>query len=626
MQSRSLASVLLAVASLLPAAPTQTPPRTLDELQSAIAQALRDTHTPGAGLAIVTRDQIIFAGGIGKADIAANRPAAATTLFRIGSVSKAFASLSILELAEQGRLSLNDPVRQYAPEIAYQNPWEAGDPIRIVHLLEHTTGWDDLHLAEYASNDPKPLTLFEGLAYHPDSRTSRWRPGTRMAYCNAGPPVAAYIVEKVTGRRFEDYVQENLFAPLHMDTASYFYTPAVRQSLTTLYTSDGAHTTYYWHIAVRPSGAINASPRDMANYVRFYLNRGAVDGVAVVKPESIERMEHPESTMAARDGLRAGYGLSNYTTIDDRGFVWHGHNGGIAGGLTEMAYLPEAGVGYAYMINATNGDAFGRIHKLVTAFLTRDLPAPALPAAPPASTALAEQYAGWYELASPRVQASYFNDRIMGLSRLSLRGQTLVLAPLQGTARTYVPVSARLWRETIQPVPALALISDRRDGRFIQARGATWAMISAWEAYGEIGGVALIALLLATAVLYALYWLPARMLHRLRPLAGARLYLSVRALPLLAILLVAAAFGIIALAGDMPFARLGAVTAWSLSIFVLTILFAVTSLAALAQAWRGRHWPIRRGVLLHSLLVAAACVALAIYLAYWGMIGFRTWA
>ena len=143
------------------------------------------------------------------------------TLFRIGSISKGFAALSILKLVEQGKLTLNDTVRSLVPEIQFQNPWEATDPVRVVHLLEHTTGFDDMALKDYANNDPKPLTLKEGLDFNPATRVSRWRPGSRYAYCNSGPPIAAYIVEKITGQRFEDYVEENFFRPLHMDSASY---------------------------------------------------------------------------------------------------------------------------------------------------------------------------------------------------------------------------------------------------------------------------------------------------------------------------------------------------------------------------------------------------------------------
>jgi hypothetical protein len=121
------------------------------------------------------------------------------------------------------------------------------------------------------------------------------------------------------------------------------------------------------------------------------------------------------------------------------------------------------------------------------------------------------------------------------------------------------------------------------------------------------------------------YWIPALLLRRLRPLPGGRLCLSVRALPLIAILLLLATFGIFALAGDGSIDRLGNVSAWSVSICVLTILFALTSLMALIQAWRARHWAVRHGVWIHSLLVAAACTAITIYLASWGIIGLRTW-
>ena len=92
--------------------------------------------------------------GLGLSDVASNRATTADTLFRIGSTSKAFASLSLLLLADQGKLSLEDPVHKLAPDVWYQNRWEATDPIRVVNLVEHTTGWDDMHLREYAKQAP----------------------------------------------------------------------------------------------------------------------------------------------------------------------------------------------------------------------------------------------------------------------------------------------------------------------------------------------------------------------------------------------------------------------------------------------------------------------------------------
>jgi CubicO group peptidase (beta-lactamase class C family) len=178
---------------------------------------------------------------------------------------------------------------------------------------------------------------------------------TRMAYCHSGPAVAAYLVEKLTGQRFEDYETQNFFAPIGMNSATFFQAPS--PVLTTLYRPDGKTPFPYWNILYRPAGAINASAKDMAAYVQFYLNRGTVSGTQVIPASSIDRMEIPTRTWAAKEGLETGYGLSDYWSIHD-GFVYHGHNGGVAGGLTEVAYLPDYGVSYFYSINAGNGDAF----------------------------------------------------------------------------------------------------------------------------------------------------------------------------------------------------------------------------------------------------------------------------
>jgi len=196
----------------------QKQPQSIDELRQQLEKVLAEAHTPGLSVAVVHRDRPEWIAGLGKAEVVSGRATTAETLFRIGSTSKGFASLSILMLADQGKLSLNDPVHKLAPEVWFENRWEASDPVRVVHLLEHTTGWDDIHLREYAKDAPGRMGLREALDYDHHSRTSRWRPGTRMAYCNSGPAVAAYIVEKLTGQRFEDFVEQNFFRPRDEDS------------------------------------------------------------------------------------------------------------------------------------------------------------------------------------------------------------------------------------------------------------------------------------------------------------------------------------------------------------------------------------------------------------------------
>jgi len=180
MLSQSLMSVLLVLVLCLQATgalaqnkkdDTSKPAQSIAELRQQLEKILADSHTPGVSVAIVHRDGPEWVAGLGKSNVAANQAATEETLFRIGSTSKAFASLSILKLANEGKLSLQDPVHKLVPEIWFENRWEATDPVRVVDLLEHTTGWDDMHLPEYAK-DAKGMTLREGLDYYHHSRIS----------------------------------------------------------------------------------------------------------------------------------------------------------------------------------------------------------------------------------------------------------------------------------------------------------------------------------------------------------------------------------------------------------------------------------------------------------------------
>ena len=600
----------------------QKPAQSIAELQQQLEKLLKDTHTPGVSVAIVHRDGPEWIAGLGESDVARHRATTPDTLFRIGSTSKAFASLSILMLAEQGKLSLDDPVRKLAPEVWFENRWEASDPVRVVNLLEHTTGWDDMHLHEYAVDAPPSLGLREALDSYHRSRISRWPPGTRMAYCNSGPPVAAYIVEKITHQRFEDFVQQNLFLAIGMKTATYF--PPPEGSATTLYHPDGKTPYPYWNIVYRPAGSINASARDMAAYVQFYLNRGKLNGVQIVTAPDIDRMENPASTWAAKDGLKSGYGLSNYWSIHD-GFVYHGHDGGVNGGLTEMAYMPEYGVGYFYSINSGNGDAFSRAGKTIRAYVTAKLQKPALPpvaSLPPG----AAEWAGWYEPDSPRIEMTQFLERVAGLSVVSLKDGKLLISSLGGRNETFLPVSGRQFRyapkkDSLEPAATLALLTPNTEGRFIEAGTVVFKQIPTWLAILEIVLTAFVALSVVSILIYAPLWILGGLSRkRRRPQERA-----MRVWPLLAVLSLVSVVVIFILCGNDLIERLGNRTAWSMALFLVTIMFAVASGASAIALWRAPAGAVRRGVRGYSMVVAVALLITTAYLAYWGVIGLRTW-
>ena len=622
-------SVPLLVGSLLVSAcfaqakkdDTPKPAQSIAELRQQLEKILADTHTPGVSVAIVHRDGPEWVAGLGKSNVAANQPATEETLFRIGSTSKAFASLSILKLVNEGKLSLLDPVHKLVPEIWFENRWEATDPVRVVDLLEHTTGWDDMHLREYAK-DAKGMTLREGLDYDHNSRTSRWRPGTRMAYCNSGPAVAAYIVEKITGQRFEDYVTQNFFLPIGMKTATYFEEPSPQ--LTTLYHPDGKTPYPYWNILLRPAGAINASAKDMAAYVQFYLNRGTVGSVQVMPSASIDRMETPTRTWQAQEGLKAGYGLSNYTSFYD-GFEYHGHNGGVDGGITDMSYMPEYGVGYFYSVNSANGLAFGKIGDAIRAYITRSLQRQPVPAAGqlPAN---AQEYAGWYEPASPRSELNYFLERLLGISRVRFGGGNLLLANIGQIDQPFVPISGSQFRylpkkDHPEPVATAILLAPNDEGRFVFI-GGTLKRIPTWFVISEAVLVLWFLLAFVSILLYAPFWIIGGFFKKRRRPAERMM----RLWPLIAVLSLLAFVGLVILSSNDGIARLGHMTIWSFGIFLATLIFAGASLVSAVALWLARNKEIRRSVRWFSIAVTTALLIAAVYLTYWGVIGIRTWA
>jgi CubicO group peptidase (beta-lactamase class C family) len=614
-----LAIVCLAADKEQPPKPAQSIP----ELQQQLEKILKDNRVPGVSVAIVKRDGPEWIAGVGLADVASKTPVTADTRFRIGSTSKAFASLSILKLANEGKVSLTDPVHKLAPEVWFENPWEATHPVLVVDLLEHTAGWDDIHLREFAKDAPASMSLREGLDYGHASRVSRWPPGTRMAYCNSGPPVAAYIVEKITGKRFEDYVQENFFDPMGMKTASYFQTPAPS---TTLYHDDGKTPFPYWNILLRPAGSINASANDMAAYVAFYLNRGTVNGMEVMPAASIDRMENPTRTWAAQEGLKAGYGLSNYWSANE-GFVYHGHDGGVNGGLTEMAYMPEYGVGYFYSINSGNGDAFDKIGKAIRAYMTRGLTKPAVP---PQGTLPddAASYAGWYEPDSPRIQMFYFLERLLGMVRVHFGDGKMLVWPVVGMKNeVFLPVSGRQFRKVFEkdppnPVATVMLLTPDVEGRFIETSIGTRTLkrVPTWLAMVEIVLTLFAALAMVSVVLYAPFWMLGGISKkRRRPQERA-----MRWWPLIAVLSLTGAVALIAVSGPDVITRMGELTVWSGGVFFLTLVFAAAAVLCVVAVWRGHE--ARKWVKRFSVAVALALVIATAYLAYWGVIGLRTWA
>lgn len=595
------------------------------QLRAEIEAILKETRTPAASVAVIRDSRIEWAAGLGTAEVATGRKADADTLFRIGSVSKGLVALAALKLQEEGRLDLNAPLASLAPELPCKNPWETTDPVRFVHLLEHTAGWHDAPLRAFAWDPPEEVTMAECVELTRSARVARWKPGTRYAYSNVGPAMAAYVIEKLTGERFEDYIHRTWLVPLGMADASYFGTPEVRQRSAVGYHRDGGAPYPYWKIAMRPAGSLNVSPRAMANYVLFHVQRGLRNGVALLSEASMQRMETPTTTYAARQGLRAGYGLGNYASVQD-GWLYHGHEGDALGSRTEMNYLPDAGVGYAFTINSDDGGAFSRVSHALQTYVTRSLVKPAPVAAVPLPAGV-EKYAGWYEPINPRIALYRGFERWNGSMLLRVEGDALEMTHFSNPTRVlrYVHCGGQLLRGADEPVPTLALLRDSAEGTLIQegAYGTTWRRVPLAALRVRIALAIATLLVLATVPVVAAVWLFRRALGR--PVPGPTLRL--RLFPLLAVLALVGMVGFYFGALDIrpAIARFGRLTPWSGGLFLCSVLVPLGALGGLVEVWRLRRQPINRGLWWYSLVASLAAALASAYLAECGLLAVRTW-
>jgi CubicO group peptidase (beta-lactamase class C family) len=597
-------------------------PQTVAELQTEIEKILRETRTPGAAVALVSRDGTEWATGLGLADVASQRPATAQTLFRLGSVSKEFVALAALKLQEEGKLKLTDPVRQWLPECPIENPWEATDPVRLVHLLEHTSGVPDWRGPAWAHNDPKPVTTAEALAFEPGNRFVRWRPGSRSAYTNYGAMLAAAVVEQAAGQRFEDYVRENFFTPLGMKTASYFLTPGVEQAGATSYRRRDGQPLPYWHLVYRPAGAISASAEDMANYLRFHLQRGRVAGRRILGEESMNRLEVPGTLPAAQAGVTTGYGLFNEAT-SNQGYVEHGHRGGVDGAVALFGYIPELGVGRAVMINTDNVRALMRIWGAVDSYLMRDVSPVKLPPGVPLPDELQRSLPGYYMNIAPR-DSDHLGlfEHYGSLRKVDADAQGLAFrAPLGNRPTRWIPVSEKLFRLETAAKPAMALIRDENGETLLQYDLMTYRRISPLRVWVPMVGFPVSFLLALSSLLFAVIWGLRKAVGRL-PNPGPW---SVRLWPLLGAAALVGCFWVYFAAESRGFALLGKPNLWTIGMMLTSLLLPLGALGSVLAVWRHRRAPMNRWAYWHAVLVTVGLVFLAGFFFSWGLVGVRMW-
>jgi hypothetical protein len=360
----------------------------------------------------------------------------------------------------------------------------------------------------------------------------------------------------------------------------------------------------------------------LAKLVQFLLRRGKAGDAQLLKPESILRMETPETTLAAKNGLRLGYGLANYSSVDG-GVVTHGHNGGIDGFLSSYRYMPEQNWGFVILLNSTSsGHALTETNRLAIDFLSKDFPKPKQAAFNPSASEL-ERLTGYYAPRAPRNQIFGFLDALAGGTRIRLTNGKLMRSGLFGEFEPLLCVGRNLFRGENDPEATIIFFTSESGDMAVTSNGLAGIPYSERSSlaipFFRIAALTLCLSLMLTTLPFALIWIVLKLAGAMKDVR----HLSVRVLPLLATLtLLLTPICFTQLSGT----HVGTFNLWTFGIFLGTFFFPLLSMAGLFLALRVPKQEIHHGVRIHSLLASSACCVMTGFLLSWHLFALRFWA
>ncbi len=436
------------------------PDNGLENIAARIADIRSQSGMASAYLLMVDKHQILLHKGFGIRAWDDPRPITDQDYYRLGSISKAFTGLALLKAEQQGCLKLTDPVRKLAPEALYTNRWEQTHPLTVAMLMEHTAGWFDMSWFEFKYNEP--LSLTQGLKLRPDSRVAQWPPGLHYSYSNSGPGMAGWVLEQACKVDFDRYIQNNVFAPLDMSSATMNRTAEVAQDLVGGYNSNPKEPIRYWNFLFRPSGSMNVRPIQMTHFLQLMLNRGMHNGKQVFSDAQIERMETPTTTARARAGMQHGYGLGIRASLKN-GHTIYGHGGDADGYLTRFSYSKDSGRAFFVVITMFDNRPLNKMRAVLEDWLVEDLPKPSPPVRVVLSKKRIDEIVGQYRLASVRFPQGNWQQKI-----LTLRWENSWLEYQTGSGnwRKLVPVTDQMFRFINQPTATVGIVTENNKTYF----------------------------------------------------------------------------------------------------------------------------------------------------------------
>ncbi|MEL6251655.1 MAG: serine hydrolase domain-containing protein, partial [Bacteroidota bacterium] len=392
-----------------------------DKLKKELEEVFQESKSVGAAVLLTNSDSVVFQQYFGYADLASKRKVDAQSLFGVGSITKTFTTLAVLKLIEEGKFELEDKLSDILPEIELKNKWSSSHPLRLYHLLEHTSGFDDLHPKDwtYPLHDDN-FDLDQAIDLTANSMIPRWKPGSRFAYSNVNFVLAGYIVDKFSPRGYDAFMREKVFDPMEMDASSLLKEELNPEHLAKSYGPNNK-VKEFKHIIARPAGSVFSSAEEMGKFMRMMLKQKE----DFLSSKSFSEMETHHSIADFSD-THNGFRLGLRPSFQN-GRLWLGHGGAYNNYKAAFYYHKELDLGIFMVTNGPNSV------KCLSGLETKIFDHVAK-RSDSAENELAEtvdnphHFTGYYNFGSPRVQLLYpFGEYFtMGLTIKENDGQLFI--------------------------------------------------------------------------------------------------------------------------------------------------------------------------------------------------------
>jgi CubicO group peptidase (beta-lactamase class C family) len=403
-----------------------------------VPYAIAQANIAGASVAVVGNGQLIFANGYGFADMKSRRAVVADqTLFRAGSVSKLFTWTAVMQLVGQGKLDLDRDVDDY---LDFKVPEPYGRPITLRDVMTHSAGFEDTVTDLFVNRPSQMFPLRQYLLRHLPPLIEP--PGRVVAYSNYGATLAGYIVQRVSGESYDEYITRHILQPLGMDHSTFQQPlPAnLRPSMANGYRQASDRTTVPFELVeAAPAGALTTDATDLAKFALAQLGGGSGGGAQILTTAMLQEMHTPQGRpLPGINGMDLGFYDENRN-----GLRIIGHAGDTGAFHADVHLLLDKGVAFIIMLNSSGaGGAAEEVRVAIfRSFLDRYFPY-----TPPEEATVSDPGKD-----AARVSGSYASSRHTALSILNAISQSSVSADpngqIEASELTHLSGIPKHWRE-----------------------------------------------------------------------------------------------------------------------------------------------------------------------------------